>query len=107
VDAGLGRRVRRLPDLPVERAEFRRSGAEVVAVDLPGEALDEVGREPGVHPVAGQLSSRAEVRRVWEQIDSVGTPTALVALVGGFRPSSLADLTEEIWRTRRATFSAP
>src|SRR3954451_10278804 len=78
-------------------AEFRRAGAEVVALDLPGDALDEVGREPGVHPVAGQLSSREQVRAAWEQIDRIGSPRALVALAGGFRPSSLADLTEEIW----------
>lgn len=78
-------------------AEFRRGGAEVVALDLPGDALDEVGREPGVHPVAGELSSREQVGAAWEQIDRIGSPGALVALAGGFAPSSLADLTEEIW----------
>jgi len=78
-------------------AEFRKGGAEVVALDRPGHPLDEVGREPGVHPVAGELSSREQVRAAWAQIDRIGTPTALVALAGGFRPSSLADLTEEIW----------
>jgi NAD(P)-dependent dehydrogenase (short-subunit alcohol dehydrogenase family) len=78
-------------------AEFRRAGAEVVALDLPGDPLDEVGREPGVHPVAGELSSREQVRAAWQQIDRIGTPTALVALAGGFRPSSLAELTEDIW----------
>ena len=78
-------------------AEFRAAGAEVVAVDLPGERLDAMGREPGVHAVGGELSSRAEVDEVWQRIDAVGTPDALVALAGGFRPSSLADLTEEIW----------
>jgi NAD(P)-dependent dehydrogenase (short-subunit alcohol dehydrogenase family) len=50
-----------------------------------------------VHPVAGQLSVRAEARAVWEQIDRIGPPAALVALAGGFRPGSLADLTEETW----------
>jgi NAD(P)-dependent dehydrogenase (short-subunit alcohol dehydrogenase family) len=78
-------------------AEFRRGGAEVVAVDLPGERLDELGNEPGVHPVGGQLSTRAEVQEVFARIDAIGPPAALVALAGGFRPSSLADLTEEIW----------
>src|SRR4051794_25732700 len=78
-------------------AEFRKGGAEGVALDLPGHPLDEGGREPGVHPVGGELSSREQVRAAWAQIDRIGTPTALVALAGGFRPSSLADLTEEIW----------
>jgi NAD(P)-dependent dehydrogenase (short-subunit alcohol dehydrogenase family) len=79
-------------------AEFRSAGAELVAVDLPGERLDEVGREPGVHAVAGELSAREGVRAVFERIDAIGTPTALVALAGGFRPSSLADLNEEVWQ---------
>lgn len=78
-------------------AEFRRGGAEVVAVDLPGERLEEMGTDTGVHPVGGQLATRAEVQEVFERIDVIGTPTALVALAGGFRPSSLADLTDEIW----------
>jgi NAD(P)-dependent dehydrogenase (short-subunit alcohol dehydrogenase family) len=78
-------------------AEFRAGGAEVVALDLPSDRLDEVGRQAGVHPVAGELSSREQVRAAWERIDGIGAPTALVALAGGFRPSSLADLTEEIW----------
>jgi NAD(P)-dependent dehydrogenase (short-subunit alcohol dehydrogenase family) len=78
-------------------AEVRRGGAAVVAVDLPGAPLDELGREPGVHSVAGELSSREQVRTVFDRIDAIGTPAALVALAGGFRPSSLADLTQEIW----------
>ena len=78
-------------------AEFRARGSDVVAVDLPGERLDEVGRAPGVHAVGGELSSREQVRAVFEQIDTIGTPTVLVTLAGGFRPSSLADLTPDIW----------
>jgi len=78
-------------------AEFRDAGAEVVAVDLAGARLEELGREPGVHAVAGELSSPEQVRAVFEQVDTIGPPTALVALAGGFRPSTLADLTEEIW----------
>jgi NAD(P)-dependent dehydrogenase (short-subunit alcohol dehydrogenase family) len=77
-------------------AEFRQAGWQAVAVDRAGEPLDEVGREPGVTPVAAELSDRAAVRSAWEQIDAVGTPTALVALAGGFRPSSLGDLTEDL-----------
>jgi NAD(P)-dependent dehydrogenase (short-subunit alcohol dehydrogenase family) len=37
------------------------------------------------------------VQAAWARIDEIGAPTALVALAGGFRPSSLADLTEELW----------
>jgi NAD(P)-dependent dehydrogenase (short-subunit alcohol dehydrogenase family) len=77
-------------------AEFRRAGWQVAAVDRAGDPLDEVGRETGVHPVAAELSDRAAVRDAWQEIDRIGTPTALVALAGAFRPSSLGDLTEEI-----------
>src|SRR4051794_30318702 len=78
-------------------AEFRERGAEVVVLDRAGDHLDEVGRQPGVHPVAGELGQRTEVASVWSQIDRIGTPTALVGLAGGFRPSTLAELTEELW----------
>jgi NAD(P)-dependent dehydrogenase (short-subunit alcohol dehydrogenase family) len=78
-------------------AEFRAGGAEVVAVDLPGDRLEQLGADPGVHPVGGELSTRQHVQDAFARIDAIGTPTALVALAGGFRPSSLADLTEEIW----------
>ena len=78
-------------------AEFRRGGAEVVAVDLPGERLDEIGREQGVHAVAGELSAPEQARAVFERFDVIGTPTALGALARAFRPSSLADLTQDIW----------
>jgi NAD(P)-dependent dehydrogenase (short-subunit alcohol dehydrogenase family) len=78
-------------------AEFRSAGRSVVALDRAGERLDEVGREDGVHPVAADLADRASVAAAWSQIDRIGVPTSLVALAGGFRPSSLADLTEELW----------
>jgi NAD(P)-dependent dehydrogenase (short-subunit alcohol dehydrogenase family) len=78
-------------------AEFRAAGRQVVAVDLPGAGLDEVGAADGVHPVAAQLAERSGVQAAFEQIDAIGAPSALVTLAGGFRPSSLADLTEEIW----------
>ncbi len=82
---------------------LREDGAGVVVVDRPGEALDRLGREPGVHAVAGELSSREQVRAVFEQVDGVGVPSGLVALAGGFRPSSLADLTEELWEEMLAS----
>lgn len=78
-------------------AEFRQSGAGVVAVDRAGGPLDEVGRLDGVHPVAAELSSPARAAEAWQSIDAIGPPDAVVALAGGFRPSSLADLTEEVW----------
>jgi len=88
-------------------AEFRGAGWEVVAVDRPGGPLDEVGSAAGVHPVAGELSDQAGARAVWEQVDRVGTATALVTLAGGFRPSSLADLTpdllDEMWQSNVAS----
>jgi NAD(P)-dependent dehydrogenase (short-subunit alcohol dehydrogenase family) len=78
-------------------AEFRAAGREVVALDRAGERLDEVGAEPGVHAVAADLADRASVAGAFERIDGVGVPSALVALAGGFRPSSLAELTEDLW----------
>lgn len=78
-------------------AEFRGRSAQVVALDRPGEALDEVGRLDGVHPVAVDLADRGAVRAAWQQVDElagVGAPGALVALAGGFLPGSLADLDE-------------
>ena len=78
-------------------AEFRGRGREVAVLDRPGPHLDEVGAQPGVHPVAAELSRRAAVVGAFEEIDRIGAVTALVALAGGFRPSSLADLTEEVW----------
>jgi NAD(P)-dependent dehydrogenase (short-subunit alcohol dehydrogenase family) len=76
-------------------AEFR--GRRVVALDRAGQALDEVGADPGVYAVAADLASRSSVADAWSQIDELGTPSALVTLAGGFQPSSLADLTEDLW----------
>jgi NAD(P)-dependent dehydrogenase (short-subunit alcohol dehydrogenase family) len=88
-------------------AEFRQADWQVVAVDRAGDPLDEVGREAGVHPVAAELSDRAAVRAAFEEIDRIGPPTALVALAGGFRPSSLGDLSEdlleEMWQSNVAS----
>jgi NAD(P)-dependent dehydrogenase (short-subunit alcohol dehydrogenase family) len=78
-------------------AEFRAAGREVVALDRAGERLDRLGSESGAHPVAAELSDRDSVVEAWARIDELGPPAALVALAGGFRPSSLADLTEELW----------
>jgi NAD(P)-dependent dehydrogenase (short-subunit alcohol dehydrogenase family) len=52
------------------------------------------------------LLDRASVRAAWAQVDEVGAPTALVALAGAFRASSLTDLDEELlhamWGTNLA-----
>jgi NAD(P)-dependent dehydrogenase (short-subunit alcohol dehydrogenase family) len=56
-----------------------------------------VGAAPGVHAVAVDLASRSSVADAWSRIDELGTPSALVTLAGGFQPSSLADLTEDLW----------
>jgi NAD(P)-dependent dehydrogenase (short-subunit alcohol dehydrogenase family) len=78
-------------------AEFRGAGREVVAVDRAGERLERLGEEPGVHAVAADLTDRDSVVRAWLDIDELGVPSALITLAGGFKPSSLADLTEELW----------
>jgi len=71
-------------------------GWTVAALDRPGDRLDEAGRRDGVVPVPVDLLDRASVAAAFEQVDGVGTPTGLVALAGGFRSSSLADLDEDL-----------
>ena len=71
-------------------------GWTVAALDRPGDRLDRAGERPGVVPVPVDLIDPASVRAAFEQVDGVGTPTALVALAGGFRPGSLADLADEV-----------
>ena len=82
-------------------------GWTVAALDRPGDRLDEAGRRDGVAPVPVDLLDRASVRAAFEQVDGVGAPTALVALAGAFRASSLEDLYEDLldamWSTNLAT----
>jgi NAD(P)-dependent dehydrogenase (short-subunit alcohol dehydrogenase family) len=56
-----------------------------------------------VHPVPVDLADRSAVRAAFEQVDAVATPSALVALAGGFVPGQLADLDEDalesLWRS--------
>ncbi|GAB07226.1 SDR family NAD(P)-dependent oxidoreductase [Gordonia amarae] len=78
-------------------SEFLNAGAAVAAVDIPGERLDALGETDDVHAVGAQLSDAAQTVAAWEAIDAIGTPDTLVTLAGGFQPSSLADLTEDIW----------
>jgi NAD(P)-dependent dehydrogenase (short-subunit alcohol dehydrogenase family) len=77
--------------------EFRRDGWLVIGVDRPESPLDELAEQPGVSVVAGELADRDAAVAVWEQIDAIAVPSALVALAGAFRPSSLADLTPQVW----------
>jgi NAD(P)-dependent dehydrogenase (short-subunit alcohol dehydrogenase family) len=84
--------------------EFRAIGREIVALDRPGDRLDEMGKQDGVHSVAADLSSRAAVHAAFEAIDALPvSPDALVGLAGGFTPGSLADTDEEtldsLWRS--------
>ena len=80
-------------------AELRDRGLAVVALDRPSAALDELGAEDGVHPVPVDLADRSAVRAAFEQVDAVATPSALVALAGGFVPGQLADLDEDALET--------
>lgn len=84
--------------------EFLRRGRPVVALDRPGERLDELGRRDGVHAVPVDLARRAAVQQAFEWVEALPvTPSALVGLAGGFAPGALADVDEEnlddLWRS--------
>ncbi|HEX3650460.1 MAG TPA: SDR family NAD(P)-dependent oxidoreductase [Pseudonocardiaceae bacterium] len=68
----------------------------VVALDRPGDRLDQVGELPWVRAVPVELADRASVGRAWTAVDGIGTPTGLIALAGGFVPGSLAELNEDV-----------
>jgi NAD(P)-dependent dehydrogenase (short-subunit alcohol dehydrogenase family) len=76
--------------------ELRSREYTVAALDRPGAALDEVGTRPGVNPVAVELADREAVGAAWQRVDAIGTTAALIALAGGFRPSSLAELDKDV-----------
>lgn len=84
-------------------AELRARDVTVLALDRPGPALDEIGGQPGVHPIEVDLVDRAAVRKAWQRVDDIATPTGLVALAGGFVPGTLAELNEDtldgLWRS--------
>ena len=76
-------------------AEFLAAGRSVVALDRPGDRLDGLGAETGVHPVPVQLSDRAAVQAAFAAVDALPVdPVALVGLAGGFTPGKLADVDE-------------
>ena len=86
--------------------EFLGSGWTVVALDRPGSRIEDLAARPGVHAVPVDLADRAAVCAAFERVDAAGVPAALIALAGGFRPSSLADVTQELldemWRSNVA-----
>ncbi len=85
-------------------AEFRAAGRPVVALDRPGERLEELGVQDGVHAVPVDLAVRAAVHAAFAEVDALPvTPDALVTLAGGFVPGDLAAVDEEqldgLWRS--------
>ena len=75
-------------------SECVERGALVIALDLPGDQLDAVAAgapRNAVHPVGADLADRESVTAAWEQVDRLVTPSALVALAGGFAGGSLAE----------------
>jgi NAD(P)-dependent dehydrogenase (short-subunit alcohol dehydrogenase family) len=88
-------------------ADLTGRGWQVAALDRAGAPLDDVGRLPGVSAVAVDLADHAAVQSAFLQVDALGRPSALVALAGGYRPSSLADLYDdlltEMWESNVAS----
>jgi NAD(P)-dependent dehydrogenase (short-subunit alcohol dehydrogenase family) len=84
-------------------AEMRSRDLTVVALDRPSAALDGLGAGDGVHAVPVELADRSAVRAAFTEVDKVATPSALVALAGGFVPGKLKDLDEDslesLWRS--------
>ncbi|HXV91742.1 MAG TPA: SDR family oxidoreductase, partial [Pseudonocardia sp.] len=75
-----------------------------VALDRPGERLDEIGSADGVHPVAVDLGGREAVQAAFTEVDALPVrPGALVTLAGGFTGGKLADVDETtldgLWRS--------
>jgi NAD(P)-dependent dehydrogenase (short-subunit alcohol dehydrogenase family) len=84
--------------------EFLAVGRPVVALDRPGERLEKLGVQDGVHAVPVDLADRAAVHAAFAEVDALPvTPDALVALAGGFVPGNLAEIDEEqldgLWRS--------
>jgi NAD(P)-dependent dehydrogenase (short-subunit alcohol dehydrogenase family) len=85
-------------------AEFLASGRPVIAMGRAGARLDELGEQDGVHPVPADLANRDDVHAAFATADALPvTPSALVALAGGFTPGKLADVDEksldDLWRS--------
>jgi NAD(P)-dependent dehydrogenase (short-subunit alcohol dehydrogenase family) len=77
--------------------EFLQSGRDVVAIGT-RPASDESGPTGGgarLQHVTVDLTDRPAVQTAWEQIDRIGDTRALVNVVGGFAPGSLAETDEQ------------
>jgi NAD(P)-dependent dehydrogenase (short-subunit alcohol dehydrogenase family) len=88
-------------------AEFAARGREVIVLDRPGERLEALAAQTGVHTVPVDLGDQAAVASAFDRVGELATVTALVTLAGGFKPGSLAETTPElldsIWRTNFAS----
>jgi len=71
--------------------EFLARGASVAALDVAGDRLDALAGLDGVHPFAVDLSDPADVHACFGRVDSVGVPSGLVCIAGGFAGGGLAD----------------
>jgi NAD(P)-dependent dehydrogenase (short-subunit alcohol dehydrogenase family) len=82
--------------------ELLRRDQQVIALDLPTPALDQLAEHGNVQAIPVDLTDRGAVLAAWERIDAIAVPTALITLAGGFKPCSLADLDEDtldqMWR---------
>jgi NAD(P)-dependent dehydrogenase (short-subunit alcohol dehydrogenase family) len=77
-------------------AEFRAAGRPVVALNRPGEGLEKLAAQDGVHAVPVDLAGRAAVHAAFAEVDALPvTPDALVTLAGAFVPGNLAEVDEE------------
>jgi len=88
--------------------QFLAAGRPVVALDRPGERLDELAARDGVHPVPVDLARRAAVHAAFAAVDALDlTPDTLVCLAGGFTPGALAEVDEDVldalWRANFAS----
>jgi NAD(P)-dependent dehydrogenase (short-subunit alcohol dehydrogenase family) len=70
--------------------EFVARGTLVVALDRAGERLTSLSGQR-VRPVRVDLTDVVDVARAWEEVDSLGQPTALVCVAGAFAGGSLDD----------------
>ncbi len=88
-------------------AEFAARGRDVIVLGRPGERLQALGAQPGVHTVPVDLEDQAGVAEAFRRVDELATVTALVTLAGGFKPANLAETTPELldslWRSNFAS----
>jgi NAD(P)-dependent dehydrogenase (short-subunit alcohol dehydrogenase family) len=88
--------------------ELLARGTAVVAMDRSSGRLTALGAREGVHVVAVDLAQRAAVQAAFAEVDALAvTPTALVAVAGGFAPGDPSTVDEDgfeaMWRTNVAS----